>query len=126
MRYHFPLTRVTSSDDSRATDTSSSFNTPISQNEIIYETGPVVMGLPVAITSPNQVTCDVWNRIKDIDEKYKQALCKNTILADRLRDILNRALQLYVLSKKAIELGDDTLSLLYLDKIIDLTKTRLV
>lgn len=124
LAYDFLLESITSSDDSKATATTIQDN--FSGNRVLYETGPVAYGLPVGITSPNQVTCDIWSRIKDIDVKYKQALCKNTVLADRLREILDRALQLYMLSKKATELGDTTLSLLYLDKIVDLTKTRLV
>jgi hypothetical protein len=123
LAYDFLLEPITSSDNSYATATTKDNSVG---HKVSYETGPVAYGLPVNITSPNQVTCDVWNRIKDIDTKYKQALCKNTILADKLRDILDRALQLYMLSKKATELGDTTLSLLYLDKIVDLTKTRLV
>ena len=84
------------------------------------------MGIPVVITNPSDVACDIWERIKDIDIKYKQSLCKNTILADKLRDILDRALQLYVLAKKANEIGNAELALLYLSKIVDVTKTRLI
>ena len=84
------------------------------------------MGLPVSIQSPSEIICEIWERIKDIDIKYKQALCKNTVLADKLRDILDRALQLHILAKKAIEIGNTTLALLYLDKIVDITKTRLI
>ena len=121
--YTFSATPITSEDDSRATATTeNNLETP----SVIYETGKVAMGSPVGITSVAQTTCDVWERIKDIDIKYKQALCKNTILADKLRDILDRALQLYVLAKKANEIGNAELALLYLSKIVDVTKTRLI
>ena len=114
---------ATTEDDSRATATTeNNLETP----SVIYETGKVAMGSPVGIESVAQTTCDVWERIKDIDIKYKQALCKNTILADKLRDILDRALQLYVLAKKANEIGNAELALLYLSKIVDVTKTRLI
>jgi len=121
--YTFSATPITSEDDSKATATTKS-NLEIPT--IIYETGKVAMGSPVAIESVEQGVCDIWERIKDIDIKYKQALCKNTILADKLRDILDRALQLYVLAKKANEIGNTELSLLYLSKIVDVTKTRLI
>ena len=120
--YSFTATQITSEDDSNATATKKLGAEP----EVFYETGPVPTGLPINITSPAEVECDIWERIKDIDIKYKQALCKNTVLADKLRDILDRALQLYILSKKAMEIGNVTLALLYLGKIRDITKTRLV
>ena len=121
--YNFEATPVKSEDDSRATATSSSILEPTT---VIYETGKIAMGIPVPVKSPSKLSCDIWERVKDIDIKYKQALCKNTILADKLRDILDRALQLYVLSKKATDIGNDDLALLYLEKIVDVTKTRLI
>ena len=121
--YTFSATATTSTDDSGATATSS---LGAEGTSIFYETGKVAMGLPVSIQSPSEIICEIWERIKDIDIKYKQALCKNTVLADKLRDILDRALQLYILSKKATEIGNTTLALLYLDKIVDITKTRLI
>ena len=122
--YNFTATTITSTDDSGATATT--LNNLGETTNIFYETGKVAMGLPVSVTSPSEIICEIWERIKDIDIKYKQALCKNTVLADKLRDILDRALQLYILSKKATEIGNTTLALLYLDKIVDITKTRLI
>lgn len=125
--YSFPATPIIYSTDSRADATefpNSAFNP--SSASVQYGTGPVVMGYPVAVSSPSALTCDIWERIKDIDIKYKQALCKNTELAGRLREILDRALQLYLLSRMAMDIGNTTLAMLYLDKIIDITKTRLI
>tara|TARA_R110000765_G_scaffold12827_5_gene39244 strand:- start:8503 stop:9531 length:1029 start_codon:yes stop_codon:yes gene_type:complete len=120
--YRFGATEVTASTDSRAV--SASLISGLLAPDISYITGPVPMGIPVVITNPSDVACDIWERIKDIDIKYKQSLCKNTILADKLRDILDRALQLYILSQQAMEIGNTALAILYLEKIIDITKTR--
>ena len=124
-RYNFMATPITSTEDSRAVATTS-LEADDGDTSITYDTGQIPMGLPISITSPSEVACEIWERIKDIDIKYKQALCKNTTLADKLRDILDRAMQLYILSKKATEIGNTTLALFYLDKIVDITKTRLV
>ena len=121
--YNFSATPVTSDDNSKATASSKN---NIELINIVYETGKIAVGSPVTVQSPSQLSCDIWERVKDIDIKYKQALCKNTILADKLRDILDRALQLYVLSQQATDIGNTDLALLYLDKIVDVTKTRLI
>tara|TARA_R100000908_G_C3750448_1_gene145084 strand:- start:1392 stop:2408 length:1017 start_codon:yes stop_codon:yes gene_type:complete len=120
--YNFLADEITSTDDGRATATTKSFSEPVL---IAYDTGKVTMGMPVGVQSPTQLSCDIWDRIKDIDTKYKDALCKNTILADKLRDILDRALQLYLLSTKATEIGNEDLALMYLNQMVDLTKTRI-
>tara|TARA_R110002020_G_scaffold1420_2_gene6437 strand:- start:3816 stop:4832 length:1017 start_codon:yes stop_codon:yes gene_type:complete len=121
--YDFDATPITSEDDTRATATSKN-NVDIAN--IKYETGKIATGYPVSVQSPSKLSCDIWERVKDIDIKYKQALCKNTILANKLKNILDRALQLYVLSQQATEIGNTDLALLYLEKIVDVTKTRLI
>lgn len=125
--YNFTATDIISSTDSRAVSTA--LQNPLSFNTlttgITYNTGPVAMGYPVEVKSPRGSVCEVWGRIKDIDIKYKQALCKNTELAGRLRKILDRALQLYSLAKMAMDIGNTTLAMFYFGQIVDITKTRL-
>ena len=120
--YSFFATNVTSTEETKATASSTSFDDVL----VDYRTGKVAMGTPVSVQNPTQLSCDIWDRIKDIDGKYKDALCKNTILADKLRDILDRSLQLYLLSTKATEIGNEDLALMYLNQMVDLTKTRII
>lgn len=122
--YSFSASEITSTDDARATSTYKNFSE--GDASVTYDTGKVTTGNTVSVQSPTVLSCDIWERIKDLDIKYKQALCKNTILADKLKNILDRALQLYALSKKATDIGNTDLALMYLNQMADITKTRLM
>ena len=78
-------------------------------------------GNQITIDCTTTAICDVWECIRDINQKYKDASCVNTKEANKYKLKLERAMQLVTLAEQAVACGESTLMATYVDEIKTVT-----
>jgi len=81
-------------------------------------------GNQIAIDCSTTALCDVWECIRDINQKYKDTSCVNTREADKYKSKLERAMQLATLAEQAVACGESTLMATYVDEIKTVTNCK--
>ena len=81
-------------------------------------------GNQIAVDCSTTALCDVWECIRDINQKYKDASCVNTKEADKYKSKLERAMQLATLAEQAVACGESTLMATYIDEIKTVTNCK--
>ena len=81
-------------------------------------------GNQIAIDCSTTALCDVWECIRDINEKYKETSCVNTREANKYKSKLERAMQLATLAEQAVACGESTLMATYVDEIKTVTNCK--
>jgi len=81
-------------------------------------------GNQIAVDCSTTALCDVWECIRDINEKYKETSCVNTREADKYKSKLERAMQLATLAEQAVACGESTLMATYVDEIKTVTNCK--
>jgi hypothetical protein len=81
-------------------------------------------GGQVTIDCASTALCDVWECIRDINQKYKDVSCVNTREANKYKSKLERAMQLVTLAEQAVACGESTLMSTYIDEIKTITNCK--
>ena len=78
-------------------------------------------GSQITINCSETSLCEVWECIKDINQKYKDASCVNSKEANKYKSKLERAMQLVTLAEQSAACGESTLMSTYVDEIKTVT-----
>jgi len=81
-------------------------------------------GNQVTVDCSTTALCDVWECIRDINQKYKDTSCVNTREADKYKSKLERAMQLATLAEQAVACGESTLMATYIDELKTVTNCK--
>ncbi len=78
-------------------------------------------GSQITIDCSTTALCEIWECIRDINQKYKDTSCVNTREANKYKSKLERAMQLVTLAEQAVACGESTLMSTYIDEIKTVT-----
>jgi len=81
-------------------------------------------GNQITIDCATTSLCDVWECIRDINQKYKEMSCVNSRESDKYKSKLERAMQLATLAEQAVACGESTLMATYVDEIKTVTNCK--